>query len=908
MIIPFRNFTGEFPRLEEHNLPDNAARTSHKSDFTSGILRGLRGDSLSVSSPSGVNSPPAEVFIRPNGTPFYWYTSGARACNSPVVNDAYSRLYWLDPNTGRIKVTKNDQRASNNYPSPTYSRTVGCPAPLTPPTATVKLGMQGSNDPEKTLTIGSYTVFDKVDGKLTNGITIPLLGILSASDVSAPTIVGHTDLSFTVGVGARTPSQTTGTLSPTSGSWSPLSNMTIKVVVSNAMLPVITVSVPVYKDSENHYCLQYSPSSGVTISYLYLLTAAAGDASALNMTSRSGGWWTSTSESVSFTPPTSTSPDAMPQSGGSPTAGSTGIRYVYVWDDESGNSGSWKGLTATYTDNGYYIYLDNTQTSVWVSENANGAAPVTYYRKVGTKYIVSSQSVVVPGVNEQPPTVQTTTAAVGLTNAVVKYVLTLDDGTTATGEVADGETISSGIPGVKVTLSVGAYLLNGVVYSKMREFRLRFFAETTETRNYVFTYKNEFGEEGPPSPPCEVECGEAAQVLLRFGAVPGYPVESENTDRFQTITNALIYRTATGGQANYLYVGSSYVSGSSMLDFKDTVASDALGHTLDTYGYYPPAPYNISSGTSGGVSEGMQGLCMMPNGIMVGFRKNELHFSEPYLPYAFNPKNIKPLHSDIVDIYPFEGGLYVTTKNEPCIVQGASPDTMTDMRIPTQQRCVSKGAICAFNGGVVYASPDGLVFVQGTAANMDMSWKFWTRRDWQAEYGGGSLSDMRLIAHDGMLLAYFVGSTSAAPFLIRYDEGEFSLTKLDGEKIYAATVSSDGTLLVAKAGSAALHALCGDTSSTRTWYRKSKTFILPKPTHFSAMQIYGKGNFTVKLYGDGTQIGSTYSFDNASLTRVDVRLPPVRARKFYVEVAAQASGAELHEMFIANSIQELRNV
>ena len=41
MMIPLKNFTGEFPRLAHHLLPDNAAQLAQDCDFSRGTLTGL---------------------------------------------------------------------------------------------------------------------------------------------------------------------------------------------------------------------------------------------------------------------------------------------------------------------------------------------------------------------------------------------------------------------------------------------------------------------------------------------------------------------------------------------------------------------------------------------------------------------------------------------------------------------------------------------------------------------------------------------------------------------------------------------------------------------------------------------------------------------------------------------------
>jgi hypothetical protein len=290
-----------------------------------------------------------------------------------------------------------------------------------------------------------------------------------------------------------------------------------------------------------------------------------------------------------------------------------------------------------------------------------------------------------------------------------------------------------------------------------------------------------------------------------------------------------VYRTA-GTSGQYLYVGQAIVNTTNPV-FTDSISDAALGHTLDTNSYFPP-------------DQNLRGITVMANGIMVGFKNNEVHFSEPYLPYAWNPNAIKPFPHKVVGICPFEGGLYVTTTAEPYIIQGAAPEFMTDMKVAAVQAGISKGSITNYNGQVVYASNDGLVMMQGAQASLDMSFRFFTRKDWQDKYGT-KLSQMRLNAHDGSLVVWFEDGTPG--FLIRFEEETSSLTQLS-EPIYAAFVHPLADALYVSNGNSVYAFRDGNARNSFTWW--SKEFVLPKPTSLGAVQLVGSGTVTLQVFAD----------------------------------------------------------
>ena len=292
---------------------------------------------------------------------------------------------------------------------------------------------------------------------------------------------------------------------------------------------------------------------------------------------------------------------------------------------------------------------------------------------------------------------------------------------------------------------------------------------------------------------------------------------------------------------------------------------------------------------------------MMANGMLAGFKGNEVHIMEPYLPYACNPNYIKPFPNKVVGICPFEGGLYVTTTAEPYILMGTAPENMTDSKVPAVQAGVSKGSIVAIGNQVIYASNDGLVMAQGLNASLDMSFKFFTRDVWRDRYGS-KLSNMRLSRHDGNLVVWFDDGTPG--FIMRFEEENPSFTKIS-DPIYAAFVSPlADALYVASGGSSVYVFGAGASRQMFRWW--SREYVLPKPTNFGAMQLKGSGTLTVYVYADGAL--KHMQAVTLSLSGTLIRLPSgFLAKQWSVRLVGDA-GCELHECPLVTTPTELQNV
>ncbi len=399
-----------------------------------------------------------------------------------------------------------------------------------------------------------------------------------------------------------------------------------------------------------------------------------------------------------------------------------------------------------------------------------------------------------------------------------------------------------------------------------------------ESRAYTYTYVNQYGEEGPPAEPTLVDALDG-QSLNFLPAVP-------SSHGYCPITKIRVYRTATGSQTTeYLFVDEVGVN---VGVFNDSVKTANLGEPISTIDFLPP-------------ETGLRGLCSIGNGMFAAFKNNEVHISQPYLPYAWKPANIQTIPSAVVGLGPFESGVYVTTTAYPVIITGVDPDSMQNQRIPAIQAGVSKGSICNVGPFIAYASHDGIVTVRGLDASLDYSNKFFTRSDWRQRYGD-KLSVMRMNAHDGDLLVWFTDGT--LPFLLRFDEEVPSMVELSSP-IYAAYVHPQADALYVGMANSLYEFKAGLTRKPFTWH--SKDFIEPKPLNYGVLQLIGTGTAIFEVYADGEQIHNG-AVDMDELGRGMLRLPDgFLSRRWSVKLIGLPD-AEIKEAYLARVPSELQGV
>lgn len=351
-----------------------------------------------------------------------------------------------------------------------------------------------------------------------------------------------------------------------------------------------------------------------------------------------------------------------------------------------------------------------------------------------------------------------------------------------------------------------------------------------ETRAYVYTYVNTYNEEGPPSPPGVI----TALAKLAFAVAVARDTLPAD---YAPIKEIRIYRTPSGSAevADYFYVGSIFVltQSGSAFTFIDDVEAAGLNEPLASENYYAPNPALV-------------GLTSLPNGILMAWKGNELHFSDAYKPWSWPPQYVKTFTRNIVGCLAHGAGALVTTQGNPFFISGVSPDSMTESKINSPQAGVSKWAMADVMGMLAYASHDGIVVIDGNQATLAFSDPFFTRDVWRARCGAG-LASMRFAVWDGRLVVY---SSAAAftPFLIRLDEARGAMTDLPGLAAACSFVSPLSDQCYVVRGNA-LYQFAGGSDTPASW--QSREIVFNAPLNFGIAQAVCEGSWSVSVIADG---------------------------------------------------------
>ena len=152
--LVLKNFSGELPNVPDYKLPDANAQQALFCDFAQNDLRPLRGGTLIKTMTNTVRGIYTE-----EGTNFFTWPVETFAVKTPVNNDTYGRMYFM--NSSGFKVAQYSlATATGGEPSTSY--TVGVPAPTVSPTLVLK---QRATLPDYPSISVTTTVWYELNGK-----------------------------------------------------------------------------------------------------------------------------------------------------------------------------------------------------------------------------------------------------------------------------------------------------------------------------------------------------------------------------------------------------------------------------------------------------------------------------------------------------------------------------------------------------------------------------------------------------------------------------------------------------------------------------------------------------------------------------------------------------------------------
>jgi len=248
------------------------------------------------------------------------------------------------------------------------------------------------------------------------------------------------------------------------------------------------------------------------------------------------------------------------------------------------------------------------------------------------------------------------------------------------------------------------------------------------TRAYVYTWVTEYDEESAPSPPALVTgIQDGAWELSNISPPPtsdqGFVVDP-NAERW--ITKTRIYRTITSNQgvASFFFVAEQACT---LPTYIDTLKDDEVSTNaqLESFSWTPPPP-------------DLEGFVVMWNGIIAGWRENELWMCEPYRPHAWPASYVLTMEYPIVGLGVAGQTLVVCTGGNPVTVNGSLPEHMTTAKVAAFEPCTSRGSILSSDAGVLFVSPNGLILCNQTGA-ANITKDLLTRDKWRKYTGEAKL-------------------------------------------------------------------------------------------------------------------------------------------------------------------------
>ena len=223
------------------------------------------------------------------------------------------------------------------------------------------------------------------------------------------------------------------------------------------------------------------------------------------------------------------------------------------------------------------------------------------------------------------------------------------------------------------------------------------------------------------------------------------------------LTDATRYYAPVVARAKSLLGGFSLLQGGAYssfnlttLSYADAAKAGQLQETLATTTWLPPPT-------------GLRGLTSMANGVMAGFVGNTVCFSEAYTPYAWPVEYQITMDYPVVAVAAFGQSLFVGTRGSVHVISGADPSSMSDQILTGGQSCVSARSVVALDGGVIFASPEGVCLADLSGVKV-LTAALFTRADWTKLVP----SSMVGMLHDGSYYFLYDKGIETDPFRPEY--------------------------------------------------------------------------------------------------------------------------------------------
>ena len=385
-------------------------------------------------------------------------------------------------------------------------------------------------------------------------------------------------------------------------------------------------------------------------------------------------------------------------------------------------------------------------------------------------------------------------------------------------------------------------------------------------------------QESAPSPPSEVvDVPNGAGVTLSGFAVPAL--------EGLTVSHIRIYRTVSGTTASDFHFLAELPA--EVTSYTDTILDKDVSTEILRTSTWDPIP------------DDARGLIKTDNGIYAAFRGNELLVSEPFYPYAFPSIYRLTVEDTIIALGHVDATIVILTTGRPYLAQGGVPESLQLVHLPIEQACMSARSVASLPGGVIYASPDGLMMFTSNEQSL-VSGQTFTREQWQELHPETLMGTV----HDGRYVAFFSGTNEG--FLFNLGRTDVVRVRFPEDwKVHALYHHSEDDcvyLSIETKNGYGVYRFEAGESLEYTW--RSKVFFTSALTGMSCARVEGEQGTTapavLKVFGPDAERPRAHMAFRDSRTR---RIPPTRSERLW---SFEISGrSPVYEVRLGSSVEDL---
>jgi len=369
--------------------------------------------------------------------------------------------------------------------------------------------------------------------------------------------------------------------------------------------------------------------------------------------------------------------------------------------------------------------------------------------------------------------------------------------------------------------------------------------------SYVYTFVNDLGEESAPSLPSVTitrEDGQPVTVTTPTGLPTGI-----STDYF--IQTKRLYRAATGSTGTaFRFVAEIDLN---TADYLDTILDAALGEVLQSDLWdLPPSD--------------LRGILALPNGVMVGFSKNQLCFSAQNFPHAWPVSYRLTTDTDIVGLGNIDTTVVVGTESFLYTAIGNDPAAYSMSKFEVPHAASSKKSFAYVTGlGVIFAGPQGLMVVAGPGQARNLTEEVFTLRQWRALNPASIFS----VSHDDIYFMFWENASDKGCYAIDLRPDGFGVVELaiNATAAYVDPIvdamylvldydnePDDAMLPIPPTfptyvDGRTIHQFEGDPVTLMTYSWRTKLWLCTPPSFYWLARVRAESydNLVAKFYGDG---------------------------------------------------------